>query len=430
MRRIGLTVVLLCWSSTLPAAESPPEDGWDDWGDDWDEPAAGGLVWTGFVEGGFGVRTDGTEPRRATLAELRARAETEWVGDAVTLAFKGDVWNDAVTEEFDAELRELTASFSLGERVDVTAGQQVLTWGTGDLVFLNDLFPKDFQSFFAGRDDEYLKAPSASVRLTHYGDAINTDLVWTPVFEPDSYLTGERFSFYLPGAGAIGVPEPDLSADEPDGDLAHGELALRLFTRREATEYALYGYRGYYKQPTGVRDDGTLYHPKLSVYGASVRRPAGSGVFNAEVAWYDSREDRGGDDPRVPNSQARLLFGYERELIRNWQIGVQYYAEWTDAHDRAEAAAVDPALVPDELRSLLTARITGRLNRETLSLSLFTFYSPSDEDVHYRPQASYRLSDAWTVTAGANLFAGDSPATFFGQLDRNDNAWVRVTRYY
>ena len=34
----------------------------------------------------------------------------------------------------------------------------------------NILFPKDWQSFFSGRDDEYLKAPSDSLRFTYYFD--------------------------------------------------------------------------------------------------------------------------------------------------------------------------------------------------------------------------------------------------------------------
>ena len=41
-----------------------------------------------------------------------------------------------------------------GNAFDVKIGQQVLTWGTGDYVFLNDLFPKDYPSFFAGRSDD------------------------------------------------------------------------------------------------------------------------------------------------------------------------------------------------------------------------------------------------------------------------------------
>ena len=49
--------------------------------------------------------------------------------------------------------------------LDLKAGRQVVTWGTGDLLFINDLFPKDWQSFILGRDEEYLKAPSDTVKV-------------------------------------------------------------------------------------------------------------------------------------------------------------------------------------------------------------------------------------------------------------------------
>ena len=323
-----------------------------------------------------------TEPDSLTLGDLRFQAETEWAADQFTLQFKGDAWYDGVSEQAEFDLRELSMRFSPAKSVDVSIGQQVLTWGTGDLVFLNDLFPKDFQSFFAGRDDEYLKAPSAAVRVTHYGEAFNTDLVWTPRFTPDRYLTGERFSFFDPQQGQIAVPEPRIGGEEPSQNFANGEFSVRMFKRVDATEVAVYGYRGFYKQPLSVDEQGQLIHPALSVYGASLRRPAGSGVFNTEVAWYESRDDRSGDDPNVPNSQARILLGYERELVRNWQLGLQYYGEWTANRDRLRRNAPAGMHVPDEMRSLVTARITGRLRRETLILSLFMFASPTDQDVH------------------------------------------------
>jgi len=421
VNRLSAALALVLFAAAAMAAE-------DDW-DDWDDEPDSGLIWTGFLQGGLGSRIASPhELRQLTLADLRGRAETQWVGDELTVAFKGDLLLDGVSEDTDVDLRELTLSFRPGRHTDVSLGQQVLTWGTGDLLFLNDLFPKDFQSFFAGRDDEYLKAPSPSLRVTHYTDRINVDLVWTPVFEPDRYLTGERFSFYLPPLGAIAVPEPPLDADQPDRDPGNGELALRLFTRRGAVEYALYGYLGFFKQPIAVNASGIPYHPKLSVYGASLRRPAGAGVFSTEVAWYDSRDDRSGADPTVPNSQARLLLGYERELVRNWQLGLQGYGEWTRDHDSREAPG--PSSAPDELRTVLTARLTGRLRRDTLELSLFAFLSPSDRDGHLRPQVSYRLSDAWTLAGGANLFAGDDRFTFFGQLEDNNNVFARLTRYY
>ena len=75
-------------------------------------------------------------------------------------ACPGSGWTrPACCRAWIADVRDLTLSFSAGASTDVSIGRQVITWGTGDLVFLNDLFPKDFVSFFAGRDDDYLKAP-------------------------------------------------------------------------------------------------------------------------------------------------------------------------------------------------------------------------------------------------------------------------------
>ena len=139
-------------------------------------------------------------------------------------------------------------------------GRQVLTWGTGDLVFLNDLFPKDWVSFFAGREDEYLKAPSNAIRATWYSDVVNVDVAWTPVFEPDEYLTGERFSFFSPLAGQRIAPNPPLSGIEPDKDIDNGEVAVRFFKTSGSTEMALYAYRGFFHQPTALTD---TFQPRL-----------------------------------------------------------------------------------------------------------------------------------------------------------------------
>ncbi len=52
--------------------------------------------------------------------------------------------------------------------------------------------------------------------------------------------------------------------------------------------------------------------PALSVYGASGAGQLAGGIGNVEVGYYDSRDDRDGDDPFVNNSQLRFLAGYER----------------------------------------------------------------------------------------------------------------------
>jgi hypothetical protein len=59
-------------------------------------------------------------------------------------------------------------------------------------------------------------------------------------------------------------------------------------------------------------------------------------------------------------------------------------------------------------------------------LSLFAFYSPSEDDAHLRPKAAYKLSDEILFTLGANVFLGAHDDTFFGQFEDNTNVYARV----
>ncbi len=403
----------------LPALAFAQEDLWDD--DDWgDEEET--RSWSGFLEGAFGTRfdEDALIRNRNTLEDLRLRVESKWQPGEATLSLKADAGYDGIEDDWILDARELTVAFAIGS-TDVRIGRQVQTWGTGDLVFLNDLFPKDFVSFFAGRDDDYLKAPSDAIRITRYSPVVGIDLSWTPIFEPDVYLTGERFSFFSPLAGSNIAPNPPLAAPEPEHSFSNGEVALRLFRTVAGREYALYAFRGFFKQP--------VFAP-LSSIGASLRQPLGRGLFNAEMVYYDSRDDGNGSDPLLPNDQLRFLLGYEWEARPRFTVGVQYYLEKTLDYDALLDSTPRPQYAPDEYRQLLTNRLTYRTGRDRFTWSLFTFYSPSDHDAYVRPVFTYRYSDAWSITAGANIFGGRDPHTFFNQLQDASNAYVRVRYNY
>lgn len=417
--------LLLLLPITLLAQDDPWDD--EDWGDD-DEAAA----WAGFIEAGLGTRlhSDPLLDERNTLEEVRWRIESEWRPGAATVSFKADAAYDGIEAGWDAEIRDLTAAFTLAEDYDIKLGRQVQTWGTGDLLFLNDLFPKDFVSFFAGRDDEYLKAAGNAIRVTRFSEMINVDFAWTPVFEPDVYLTGERYSFFSPLAGENIAPRPPLTAVEPDEKPANGEFALRLFRTFESREIALYAYRGFFKQPTALTANLEPTFAPLTAIGASLRQPLGPGLLNVEGSYYRSRDDRDGSDPFVPNDQLRMLAGYEWEARPNFTVGLQYYLEWTGDHSRLIDNSPSPEFEPDEFRHLLTNRLTYRAGRDKHTLSLFTFFSPSDSDFYLRPSYSYRHSDEWSLTAGGNLFGGSDAHTFFSQLQDASNLYLRVRYHY
>ncbi|MEL6613332.1 MAG: hypothetical protein AAFQ53_14630 [Bacteroidota bacterium] len=403
----------------------------DDWDDDWDDEAALPVELHGVVEVGTASRLvdDATQPGDFVMNEARFRLDLEHLTDRADLRFEGDVIADEVTERIDLDIRQALVALQPGSAVALRLGRQVMTWGTGDLLFLNDLFPKDFVAFFIGRDDEFLKAPANAVRATVYNPVANLDVAWMPRFTPDRTLTGERLSFFDPISGQrVGTETLDAPIDplRPDATLGHGEVAVRVYRTLGSVEAALYGYTGFTKQPLAFdATTGTPTYAPLSVLGASLRGELAGGISQAEVAYYDSRDDRDGTDPFTPNSQLRGLVGHERELATNLTLGVQYYLEHTRDHDALIAGSFAPEVEPSETRHVVTSRWTYLLRQQTVVLSLFAFVSPNDGDGYVRPFVQHQWSDAVTFTLGGNLFFGAAP-TFFGQLADNTNAYARV----
>lgn len=363
------------------------------------------------------------------LSEARFRLDLTHFGDVAEFAFKGDFVADDITDGVELDIRQAIVTVQAAPWLDLRVGRQVLTWGTGDLVFLNDLFPKDFVSFFVGRDDEFLKAPSNSVKLSFYTQPVNVDVVWTPVFTPDRYITGDRLSFFMPAEGTIASAESmgqPLTAVLPTRTIDRGEFAARFYRTYGGYEVALYGYLGFTKQPRAF--DPTLDMPtfsRLGAYGASVRGTAVGGIGNVEAAYYDAPDDRDGSDPNIPNAQLRSLVGYERELIANVTLGLQYSLQWTLGYDELIRNSPTPEFEPDEMKHAFTARTTYRFRRDTMVLSLFGYVSPSDADVHLRPSFTYAWTDALSLALGSTIMAGNESG-FFGQLQENSNVYGRL----
>ena len=394
----------------------------------------------GFLEGAFGARTAESsvhdDTQDFTLQETRAQLKVSAFGDMGEGFVRLDITNDHLSGPgTEVELREGFLRFTtLADNLDVKVGRQALTWGTGDLVFINDLFPKDWVSFFAGREDQYLKAPSDAIRLGFYGLPVDLDLVLTPEFTPDRFPSpGGRFSNGLP-PGVGPPPEIPLTADRM-------EWALRASRYVGSFTASLYGYRGFYKTPLdGMRPNPgwtpvslpdvaqiLLLYPELAVYGASLRGPLPGGIGWVEGGWYDSREDEGGDDPLVSNSSLRYLAGYEKQIWTDFNLTLQYYGEkMLDYGDYETSRRAASLPVDDEFRHLWTIRAEQYLHYQTVRLSAFAFVSPTDEDGHGRLLVSYKVSDDVEVAVGANVFEGDSPMTKFGAFDEDDNVFTRL----
>ncbi len=265
---------------TLPTEQT---DEWED--DDWGEDEASPLVLSAFTELAYGrFLQNNIVESSSSLKELRARVELNYSHSMFQFTGKGDVLHDKVLSNTRWQTRELNISANPLPMLDLKIGRQVLTWGTGDYLFLNDLFAKDWQSFFSGRDDEYLKAPSDSVRSAWYIGEVTIDLAWTPEFTADKYITGERFSFYSPMAQQLVAPSKSFSVIKTKD----AQWSARVAATYNGIEYAIYGYKGFWTTPVGATEAATAYFPELNAWGASIRLPIAQGVFNAEYSFYDT----------------------------------------------------------------------------------------------------------------------------------------------
>ena len=65
------------------------------------------------------------------------------------------------------------------------------------------------------------------------------------------------------------------------------------------------------------------------------------------------------------------------------------------------------------------------LAQNQLILSLFIFYSVSENDAYFRPKVTYDFTDNWKAEIGGNIFTGEEE-TFFGQFRENSNIYAAI----
>ena len=395
------------------------------------------LSLNGFLQTNYSVRINDDNPEEAErknliLGEERVQLKGSYYPSnlPVGVFVKGDVYHDWVEDKFVPEFREGYFDFTV-DAFAIRAGRQIITWGVGDLLFINDIYPKDWEAFYSGRPLEYLKIGVDSVKLDIYSDIISVEVVTIPLFREDNLLSQGRFHIY--------GPYPD-DIDEPGITLKNTEYAFRLYRYISNFDVSLYFYKGFFRIP-GIKfnesdpNSFSYIYPKLAVYGISLQQNILGGIVGVEYGYYDSLEDRKGEDPGIENSKSKFLASYQRELAEDFTMGIQYYGELMHKYNQYEENLPGSLTKKKQLHQYITLRITKLFLYQTLKISLFTIYSPDEEDYFIISEINYKFTDNFQAMAGANIFGGSSveaglkPAsTELGQHDKDDNIYI-TARY-
>ncbi len=391
---------------------------------------------SGFIESRIGRRlNDGIYQNKSSLSEMRLHLDYQYDFQKMSLNLSGDLIYDdqAASDKLNlktgdglVDLRQFNLTSTNFDDFDIKLGRQILTWGTGDLLFINDLFPKDWNSFLLGRDVNYLKAPSDTIKISYYGDLINIDGVYSPQFNADRYIDGARLSYFSSQSGDIvGKKNGLVNVIMPDKIFKDDELALRLYGNYGSAEWAGYLYDGFWKSPAGSDViSGKAIFPRLRVYGASIRDNIFSGIASAEIGYYQSLDDELGKNNRIDNSQLRIMAGYEYEIISNLTFATQWYLESKQDYGEYLNNLASNAIASDKNRQMVTFRLNYLTHGQNINWSLFTFATLGVDDYYIRPNVSYKMDDNWTFAAGANIFAGQDKYRFWRQFKDNSNIYL------
>lgn len=362
------------------------------------------------------------EKRNWLLGEERLRIDLDVESDSseTGAVAKIDFLNDNVAGSAEIEAREIYGEYR-ADNFEIRTGRQMMTWGVSDRLFINDVFPKNWTAFFAGQPLEYLKIGSDAVKLSVFGDAWDVEFVGIPFVQTDVVPQSDRFIVFNPG----------FAVQEPGNRLSNGELAARLHTTFGMMDIALYVFRGFWHQPDKGFSGAAIIFPRLNNYGLTLQDSLMGGVLSLEAGFYQSVDDASGTNPFIANSQYRYLIGYEREIVTDVTLALQFYGEVMDNHTAYLAAAapaftagLGPQPLPEH-RKIGTLNLRALWLNQTLTTSLFGM-TVVDGGRMLIPDVHYAITDEFSVNVGGHIFWGGPDSWMLGMMKHNDNVYVNV----
>lgn len=335
------------------------------------------------------------------------------LGERGGISVRAEGYDDAAADGRIA-VREGFLDWAPARDLDLKLGRQILTWGASEYLYVNDIFPKNYDAFFTGAGFDRMKEPVDAARLAWHAAAGEVEAVVSRA-KADRLPAPARFSATAAGASAAPMDDADDAVDAAIKGSAHADgwdLAVYAASfRSRELRYVVDG--------SGLRSD----RPRSAHAGFSVTGNAAGGV-----AWFEGGVRRAvtGQANAVSRhflgSFAKLIAGYSREVGPDVTASAQLQIEAATAYGRYVAALAPGVRPVERVGTTLHLRLRGGWMNQTLGAGAQAFVG-NEGDSHLNPFASWSPADGWTIEAGANLFRGE-PDTRYGALQDDSSAYV------
>ncbi|MEJ7804414.1 MAG: hypothetical protein WKG03_00620 [Telluria sp.] len=336
-------------------------------------------------------------------------------GEKTSGVLRVDAVHDAVVGHAKLVAREAYVDHNLSPNLTIRAGRQVITWGVGDYLFVNDIFPKNYDGFFTGKPFDHMKEAVDGVKINGVAGDVEMEFV---IAKPrrDQMPSAHRFT-------AAAMPSP-VSVTGPEN---HGaDIAMRAAHKFGRWDTALYAARyqsrdaAIFGSPAGLE----LRTHRTTHAGASAIGSIGSGVALAELAVTSSKLQSGNMNPFMPVKRLKALIGYSRDLAEDLSLSVQYHYESELDYD-AYLRSLSPMITPgDRHQQTAYARLVQRLRHQTLGLG-FQVFASFDGGIYANPFVSYSIVDGLNLEAGANWFHGPAESRY-GMMRHDKNVYASL----
>jgi hypothetical protein len=310
--------------------------------------------------------------------------------------------------------------------VDIRIGKQILAWGRTDALNPTDVVtPRDYTVMLPFDEDERSGAWGVRANVYPVGSIV-ASLFYGVKFKPSTLpFVSRGADQYVFDAGAA----------------RKRQLGLRIGTSNEDYDFSVSAYRGASLLAQVDSVDAaryqasitTLRYPLIDMLGFDFARNFGK--YGVRIEGSSVRAQNQGSVARSGMQPYRyLVAGADRTFLSDLNVNLQLFGRWSN--QGPALAGADPRI--ETMNNLIfvqtrkntygmTARVANQWRNQTLSAELFVQHYFGDRSTYLHPMATYAVSDAIKVSAGAVWYLGKD-GTLFGVMKKN-NAVFSELRY-